>query len=411
MLVHVGGSGDRVEDLDEFLGLVAGAGLRSRGLETVAASAPSRYGPLGVGKLARLRERVRENGAELAIFNHALSPLQERCIEQRLQCRVLDRTGLILDIFAQRARSYEGKLQVELAQLRHLSGRLVRGWTHLERQKGGIGLRGPGEKQLETDRRLIGDRIQNIHDRLRKVHRRRRENRRLRQRNQVPIVALVGYTNAGKSTLFNRLTGASADTASQPFVTLDPTLRRCPLLSGQHVVLADTIGFIRHLPTDLTTAFRAALEEICSADLLLQVVDCSDPLRHDRIEQVNRIIQQIGAAHLPQFLVYNKIDRVTGTEPGCVYRGTVPSRIYLSARSGAGKEHLSRTVAEFFWGPERHFKLHLPFSASRLRSDLFRQGSVLDEQDNREKGWILHLRVQRSRLEQLCRDAGVEPPR
>ena len=302
---------DRVE---EFTALAQSAGAQVLDLLVVTRkSADPRY-LLGSGKVSELRERVAATGADLVLVDHELSPSQERNLEQELKCRVLDRSGLILDIFAQRARSFEGKLQVELAQLQHLSTRLVRGWTHLERQKGGIGLRGPGETQLETDRRLVGRRIKTLNDRLDRVLVQRDTTRRDRQRRAVPTVALVGYTNAGKSTLFNRLTAAQAFAADQLFATLDPTVRRLGVAAGLDVALADTVGFVRDLPHELVAAFRSTLQEARDADLLLHVIDAADPERAERIAQVDHVLDSIGAGDLPQVAIYNKIDR-TGEEP------------------------------------------------------------------------------------------------
>jgi GTP-binding protein HflX len=285
----------------------------SAGLEPVAIIGGTREKPdprlfVGTGKADEIQARISETRAQLVLFNHALTPVQERNLEAHLKCRVLDRTGLILDIFAQRARTFEGKLQVELAQLKHLATRLVRGWSHLERQKGGIGLRGPGETQLETDRRLIGRRIKQLNKRLERVRRHRELSRRSRRRATVTAVSLVGYTNAGKSTLFNRLTGAQVYEADQLFATLDPTLRRCELPGLGHVVLADTVGFISDLPPDLVAAFHATLEETVEADLLLHVIDSHDDAHLQQVEEVNRILSAIGASHIPQIEVYNKID-------------------------------------------------------------------------------------------------------
>ncbi|MDX1698637.1 MAG: ribosome rescue GTPase HflX, partial [Thiohalobacterales bacterium] len=288
------------EDLQEFTELVNSAGAVIAATVTGTRGKPEPRLFIGQGKAMEIRDVVRGQKAEVVIFNHALSPSQERNLERELSCRVLDRTGLILDIFAQRARSFEGKLQVELAQLRHLSTRLVRGWTHLERQKGGIGLRGPGETQLESDRRMLNARIKVINRRLEKVEKQRDQGRRSRRRAAVPTVSLVGYTNAGKSTLFNALSGADAYAADQLFATLDPTLRRIEVRGVGPLVLADTVGFIRHLPHDLVAAFRATLEETRRADLLLHVIDAQDPDRHSHMEQVNAVLEEIGAADVPQ---------------------------------------------------------------------------------------------------------------
>ncbi|NNG12592.1 MAG: GTPase HflX, partial [Halobacteria archaeon] len=340
----------------------------------------------------------------IVIFNHALSPSQERNLERLLSCRVLARTGLILDIFAQRARSFEGKLQVELAQLRHLSTRLVRGWTHLERQKGGIGLRGPGETQLESDRRMINARIKMINKRLEKVERQRDQGRRARSRADVPSVSLVGYTNAGKSTLFNAITGAHAYTADQMFATLDPTLRRIELRAVGPLVLADTVGFIRHLPHDLVAAFRATLEETRKADLLLHVVDVQDADRGARIEQVNEVLREIGADKVPQLCVYNKID-LNGMEPRVERdpEGRI-TRIWLSAMSGNGLDLLSAALTEYFEGVQVHGWLHLSSWAGAIRSSLFEMGCVLSEHVDEQGDWWLEVRMARRDVDRLTRD-------
>jgi GTP-binding protein HflX len=309
VLVHVNfPSENDQEDLQEFIELVRSAGADPIAVITATRATPEPRLFVGQGKADEILAAVQTHQADVVIFNHALRPSQERNLERLLSCRVLARTGLILDIFAQRARSFEGKLQVELAQLRHLSTRLVRGWTHLERQKGGIGLRGPGETQLESDRRMINARIKMINKRLDKVERQREQGRRARSRAEVPTVSVVGYTNAGKSTLFNVLTGAHVYAADQLFATLDPTLRRLELPGIGPLVLADTVGFIRHLPHDLVAAFRATLEETCQADLLLHVIDAHDPERRAHIEQVNAVLREIGADDIPQLCVYNKVD-------------------------------------------------------------------------------------------------------
>ena len=307
---------------------------------------------IGSGKMDEIRQAAAAHDAEIVIFNHGLSPAQERNLEQEVKCPVLDRVGLILDIFSQRARSYEGKLQVELAQLQHLSTRLVRGWSHLERQKGGIGLRGPGETQLETDRRLIGKRIKTIRARLEKVKSRREQGRRLRRRNNVAVISLVGYTNAGKSTLFNRLTGADVYCADKLFATLDPTIRKARLADDLSVLFSDTVGFIRHIPHGLVESFHATLDEIRGANLLLHVVDINDDHRL-RIDEVNQVIEELGATAIPQVLVFNKIDQA-GIGPGNgqaqadVERSVNGScaRAWVSALTGAGIPELKQLIRQ-----------------------------------------------------------------
>ncbi|MFT3742314.1 MAG: GTPase HflX [Gammaproteobacteria bacterium] len=349
ILVHVNFHKTQEEEyLVEFRELAASAGVIAVDLVQATRSAPDPKYFVGKGKAQQILESLKAHDAHMVLFNHALSPSQKRSLEQLYQCRVLDRTELILEIFAARARTFEGKLQVELAQLQYLATRLVRGWTHLERQKGGIGLRGgPGEKQLEVDRRLLRNRIKAITQRLEKVRKQRSLSRRTRQRSAVPTVALVGYTNAGKSTLFNRLTHAEVEVADKLFATLDPTLRRIQLPELGSVVLADTVGFIRDLPHHLVEAFRATLEEVLSADLLLHVVDAHNPEKRQYIEAVNEVIEQLGAEKVPQLLVYNKLDLVPGATFEIEYNPQgLPTSVAVSAVTGEGIDILKQAIKE-----------------------------------------------------------------
>jgi GTP-binding protein HflX len=364
---------------------------------------------IGTGKVNELRERIKALGADLVVIDGTLSPSQERNLEKELQCRVLDRSGLILDIFAQRARTFEGKLQVELAQLQHMSTRLVRGWTHLERQRGGgIGLRGPGETQLETDRRLIGKRIKTLNDRLDKVLSQRETTRQERKRAEVPTIALVGYTNAGKSTLFNRLTRAEAYAADQLFATLDPTVRRLHLAPGLETALADTVGFVRDLPHELVAAFRSTLQEAREADLLLHVIDAADPERGDRIAQVNEVLDSIGALGVPQIKVYNKIDR-TGEAPRAETdeHGLI-DRVWLSAHSGQGVDLLLGALHQRLGADLCRCVLRLPPRAGRARARLFEAGAVISHRTLDDGLLEVEVSLRWQDLERICRDDGIE---
>lgn len=331
------------EDILEFQELALSAGAKPLATLTAKCRTPTAKFLIGSGKAEELKQWVQLHKASVILVNHALSASQERNLEQFCGCRVIDRTGLILDIFASRARTFEGKLQVELAQLKHLSTRLIRGWTHLERQKGGIGLRGPGETQLETDRRLIKNRIKTLQNRLEKVRIQRDQSRRSRKRAEIPTISLVGYTNAGKSSLFNRLTRADTYVANKLFATLDPTLRRIRLSSGRTIVLADTVGFIRHLPHDLVEAFSATLLETQESALLLHVIDSHSVSLQEHIAGVSAVLEQIEADKLPQIEVYNKIDLLEGAVP---HRDG--KRIWLSAATGAGVDLLREALAEMF---------------------------------------------------------------
>jgi len=410
VLVHVQGAGPWLEDeIGEFKELAASAGAQCVAeLSARLRRVDPRYliGPGKVDEIAVLRD---EHHADLVIVNHPLSPAQERNLERRLECRVLDRIGLILDIFAQRASTFEGKLQVELAQLRHLSTRLVRGWTHLERQKGGIGLRGPGEKQLETDRRLINERIRRISLRLDGVSRRRELSRRARARAQTAVVSLVGYTNAGKSTLFNALTNSGVYVADKLFATLDPTLRRLQLGAGAEVVLVDTVGFIRDLPHDLVAAFRATLEETRAASVLLHVVDANAADRLDKIEQVDRVLDEIGAGDVPQIVVFNKCDLLAVSRSGDIERDAagVAQRVWVSAHSGSGLEALAQAIAERAGALRIERRLRLPPAAGRLRAKLFALGAVTAEQMDTDGTSVLDVLIVPRDLERLTRDEGL----
>ena len=404
------------ECLQEFADLADAAGIGVVATIRGTRKLPSPHFFIGSGKAEEVRRVVEEKGAELVLVNHALSPVQERNLEKFLGCRVVDRTGLILDIFAQRASTFEGKLQVELAQLKHLSTRLVRGWTHLERQKGGIGLRGPGETQLETDRRLITGRIRHLKKRLDKVQQQRSLQRKSRRKSHVKTISLVGYTNAGKSTLFNRLTGESVYASKQLFATLDPTLRRVTLPPLDEVVLADTVGFIRDLPHQLVAAFRSTLEETAEAALLLHVIDAHDDERHERIAQVGQVLGEIGAETVPCIEVYNKIDLLDDGRPR-IDRGEngMPVRVWLSAHSGKGIELLRQALSERLTATCTHTddgviqqRLYLQPRAARLRDKLFQWKVVQRESMSENGGWIVDVAVGEGVLGYLRKQQGCQ---
>lgn len=409
VLVHIEFSvHDDTEDLGEFRELVSSAGVEPVAEVTGSRKQPSPRLFVGQGKLEEIRDAVAASGADIVLFNHALSPSQERNIERELKCRVLDRTGVILDIFAQRARTHEGKLQVELAQLEHMSTRLIRGWTHLERQKGGIGLRGPGETQLETDRRLLRERIKSIHKRLEKVRKQRDQGRRARNRADIPTVSLVGYTNAGKSTLFNHMTTSSVYAADQLFATLDPTLRRLELPDIGPVVMADTVGFIRHLPHKLVEAFRATLEETTRASLLMHVIDCHDSRRDENVEQVEEVLAEIGADEIPVLQVFNKIDllddfapRIDRNEDG------IPVRVWLSAVTGQGLQLLFDAIVERLAEDVVHHFVVLGPTDGKLRALLHQAGSVLGEEHRDNGDSVVEVRLQDRDWQQLLARAGT----
>lgn len=413
VLVHVDfPEGDHREDVDEFRELVISAGADPVELVTTKRVSPDAKTFIGKGKVEEVGDMLRMHDAQLVIFNHALTPSQERNLERILQSRVVDRTGLILDIFAQRARTHEGKLQVELAQLEHQSTRLIRGWTHLERQKGGIGLRGPGETQLETDRRLLRARVKSIHARLEKVHAQRDQNRRARKRSDIHSVAIVGYTNAGKSTLFNALTVADVYAADQLFATLDPTLRRFKIDNVGEVVLADTVGFIRHLPHKLVEAFQATLQEAAEADLLIHVIDCAAIERDDNIAQVELVLKEIEANQVPELRVYNKIDlleqhaaRIDRDEQG------KPIAVWLSAQENIGLDLLAQALSERLSEDVIAQQICLHPEDAHLRSLLYELGAIDNEQYQDNGDMLLDIRLQRHDFKRVLAKAGIKQQR
>ena len=394
VLVQLQFSGEsRDLSLHEFEELVTSAGGLPVATVTGSRTAPHARTFIGEGKLQEVLAARDEHEAELVIFNHALSPSQERNLEQALSCRVLARTGLILDIFAQRARTHEGKLQVELAQLTHMSTRLVRGWTHLERQKGGIGLRGPGETQLETDRRLLRARIKSIQARLERVRNQREQSRRARRRAELPVLSLVGYTNAGKSTLFNRVTTSEVYAADKLFATLDPTLARVDIEHLGPVLFADTVGFISDLPTTLVEAFKATLEETANASLLLHVVDVSASNRDELMADVETVLGEIGADELPRLLVFNKLDLLE--QPARVVRNEsgVITAVYVSAATGEGLELLHEAIRERLSVTLFDEEITLDPQRGKLRAALYEMGAVCSEHWESDGSSRLHVRL------------------
>lgn len=395
VLVHIDIAAEKNrEDLAEFEELAVSAGAAPVAIVTGSRDRPESATFIGAGKIGELMAVRQSHGAELVLFNHGLTPSQERNLERELRCRVLDRTGLILDIFAQRARSHEGKLQVELAQLSHLRTRLKRGWSHLDRQKGGIGLRGAGEKQLELDQRMIGQRIKSIRKSLGRVHGRRELGRNARRRAELPTISLVGYTNAGKTSLFNRLTGAEGYAADQLFATLDPRLRRISLPGFGEAILADTVGFISHLPHQLIEAFKATLEETVAAQLLIHVVDAAGARRGERTEQVRAVLGEIGAQEIPQLVVCNKIDLCPGLAPRIDRdaRGR-PVRVWMSALTGAGEEELRQALGEWMGFGMRTEALVLPPRQAGLRSRLLARGRIESEEIDERGNFHIRARL------------------
>ena len=409
ILVHISIESDKErEDPIEFEELALSAGAQPVEFITGTRKQPSPNHFVGSGKLEEIAAAVRAHKAQLVLFNHSLTPSQERNLEKEFQCRVLDRTGLILDIFAQRARSHEGKLQVELAQLQHLSSRLKRGWTHLDRQKGGIGLRGAGETQLELDQRMIGQRIKAINKSLSKVRSQREQGRRSRTRAEIPTVSLVGYTNAGKSTLFNKLTNADSYAADQLFATLDSTLRRIELPNFGTAIVADTVGFISHLPHQLVEAFRATLEETASADLLLHVIDCAHESNPDYIEEVNNVLEEIGADRVPHLKIFNKIDLLDGIEPRIDYNESgVPIRVWISAQEGSGIDLLLKAIGEALAGTLVSETIRIAPEQTRLRSKLYEKGFIEAERIDESGFYHLGVRLPKQELERVMQQGAV----
>jgi len=394
-----------IPDREEFFSLVISAGAEVVGRLNARCRRPSSANYIGIGKVDELAALVHATEADLVIFDGHLSPSQERNLEKQVKARVIDRSGLILDIFASRAKTFEGKLQVELAQLDHIRTRLIRGWTHLERQKGGIGLRGPGETQLETDRRLIAVRINSLKGRLERVRKTRDQGRRARRRNAIPTIALVGYTNAGKSTLFNRLTDAHIYAADKLFATLDPTLRKITLPGGAATILADTVGFVQNLPHALVDAFRATLEETAEADVLMFVQDGAHPDHRMHELAVLEVLREIGAHEVPRIVVMNKVDMRPEVKPG---RDKV-GRIWISANSGAGLQDLSLALAEAIGQPPEDCELTLKPSEGKLRAKLYQEADVLSESTTELGETQIKVRISKDRLVALVREVGRSP--
>ena len=403
ILVNVSFRGDSHKcDPEEFEELAASAGSVIVATILSKNASPTSSYLLGSGKVAEVEAAISMHSADLVLISCGLTPGQERNLERHLKCRVLDRTGLILNIFAQRARSHEGKLQVELAQLKHLSSRLKRGWSHLDRQKGGIGLRGAGEKQLELDQRMIGQRIKSVNKALLKVRKRRDMSRRSRMKAEVSTISLVGYTNAGKSTLFNNLTCENSYVADQLFATLDSTLRKLDVDNFGKVVVADTVGFVRQLPHTLIDAFRATLEEVASSDLLIHVVDCADDDRWERIKDVNEVLKEIGAEDIPQIIVYNKIDKCSDIEPNISSDGDGFGReVWLSAKDSLGMELLHQAIAERLSGILINTTIRLAASLAKIRSELYETGFVESEHVDDTGASFLKICLPRTKFEKL----------
>ena len=412
ILVAVSFRFDETHDITEFSELAISAGANIVDVIHARRDAPDPKYFIGSGKVEELAARIKESAVDLVLFDHKLSPAQERNLEKALSCRVIDRTRLILDIFAQRARSFEGKLQVELAQLEHQSTRLIRGWTHLERQKGGIGLRGPGETQLESDRRIIGQRIKQINAKLERVRSQRKQSARARRRAYLSLASLVGYTNAGKSTLFNRLTEAGTFAADQLFATLDTTLRRVNVPGEHPVLLSDTVGFIRELPPELIAAFQATLEESKDATVLLHVIDASAGDRDEQIAEVERTLNRIGAGGTPVIQVFNKIDRLDMAGPRIDRDSNGKAKsVWLSAKTGEGINLLLDAIAEHLDQAKERYILTLPPDAGRARAKLYDLGAVIDETTLEDGGWALEITIAKGRWDSLARDLALDNPK
>ena len=396
-------------EYNEFCELVKSTGLEIvNTIKTTRLRADARLF-IGVGKAEEIRVTAEKYDADVVIFNRLLTPAQERNLEMFFNIRVIDRIGLILDIFAQRALSYEGKLQVELAQLQHLTTRLIRGWTHLERQKGGIGLRGPGETQLETDRRLIGRRIKAIKERIQKVRKQRYQSRQQRKKQNIPVISFVGYTNAGKSTLFNYLTDANVKVEDQLFATLDPTLRRINTDNGNDIILTDTVGFIRDLPHELIESFKATLDEVKEADLLIHIIDVDQEQRQQRIDEVNQVISMIGASHVAQIEVYNKIDMHSAQKRRIeISENNKITRIWLSSRTGEGVDLLLEAMNRYLNKHKRPHYINIPVSAGQLRAKLFDIGAVKQENIDDMGGWVMKVELEEYKLHKLCKEANLD---
>lgn len=405
LLVHVFFPKEsNARDLSEFEVLAASARIEILSVITSSRRAPTAKFFIGTGKAREIAQRVQESGASIVLFNHSLTPAQERNLETLFECRVIDRTGVILDIFASRARTHEGKLQVELAQLRHLSTRLVRGWAHLERQKGGIGLRGPGETQLETDRRLLRLRIQRILSRLTNVEKQREQGRQARAKASMPTISLVGYTNAGKSSLFNTMTGADVYAADQLFATLDPTFRRIKITDVGDAVIADTVGFISHLPHELIAAFKATLKETQEAALLLHVIDAADSNQYDNITAVDAVLKEIDAADIPTLLIMNKVDLLNETVPR-IDRNSEgkPIRVWLSAKEKKGIDLLFQALKELLTRQIKRCQLSLPSYMTKLRSRFYQLEAVEAETINTDGSFSLQIHMPLIEWNKLCK--------